>query len=153
MSAARWRPRLAAAIGRIADIAPAFDNEWWVIGSAAAAISGADVADVRDVDLLLGEEDARRLIDRWSAAPKSSAVPDDRFRSVVFARFEHASLAIEAFGGFEMKVRGVWRTVRPLTRVARGDVFTPSIAEQIALLEAMGRDKDRQRIAALRPLL
>lgn len=52
-----------------------------------------------------------------------------------------------------MRVRGAWREVRPLTREARGGVFTPSVAEQIALLEAMGRDKDRARIAALRARL
>ncbi|OGT59398.1 MAG: hypothetical protein A3E01_08540 [Gammaproteobacteria bacterium RIFCSPHIGHO2_12_FULL_63_22] len=133
----------------VAAAAGDFSDDWWIIGSAAAALAGADIAEVGDVDLLLSERDARALLARWSAAPKAPPPPSDRFRSAVFARFEHGPLAIEAFGGFEMRVRGRWRAVEPMTRRHVGDVFTPSIAEQIVLLEAMGRDKDRPRIAAL----
>ncbi len=153
MSAARWRPRLAETLARIAEVSGAFKDDWWIIGSAAAALSGAAVAVVRDVDLLLSENDARGLLDMWKGAPSRGPAPDPQFRSSVFARFEDAPLLIEAFGGFEMKIRGRWRAVAPLTREAHGGVFTPSIAEQIALLEAMGRDKDGARAAALRRLL
>jgi hypothetical protein len=153
MNAARWRPRLAGSLSRIGAVSGGFDDDWWIIGSAAAALAGADVALVRDVDLLLSERDARRLQDLWAGEPRLGAAPDSQFRSAVFARYAGAPLPIEAFGGFEMKVRGFWRTVTPLTREARGAVFTPSVAEQIALLEAMGRDKDRARIAALKARL
>ncbi len=152
MSAARWRPRLAETLAVIADASGDFEDEWWIIGSAAAAVSGADVSIVRDVDLLLSENDAQRLLGLWTQGQRSGANPDPQFRSAVFARFEETPLAIEAFGGFEMKVRGSWRAVAPLTREARGRVFTPSVAEQIALLEAMGREKDGARADALRRL-
>ncbi len=150
MTNARWRPRLAQTLAIIAAAAPAFDDEWWIIGSAAAALAGADIADVRDVDLLLSERDAQALIARWAQMPTEAVAPTDQFRSSAFARYTHTPLAIEAMGGFEMRVRGVWRRVWPLTREAMGGVFTPSVAEQIALLEAMRRDKDKARIAALR---
>jgi hypothetical protein len=153
MSAARWRPRLAAAIAEIAGVSAWFEDDWWVIGSAAAALSGADIDAVRDVDLLLSENDARRLLELWKGEPSCGPAPDPQFRSSVFARFENTSLPVEAFGGFEMRIRGHWRAVTPLTREARGRIFTPSIAEQIALLEAMGREKDSARAAALRRLL
>lgn len=149
----RWRPRLAGTLDLIAAAAPEFSDDWWVIGSAAAALAGADITEVRDVDLLLSECDAKALLARWSAAPKTPPNPSDQFRSAVFARFEHGPLAIEAFGGFEMRVRGRWRGIEPMTRLRRGAVFTPSTAEQIALLEAMGREKDSARIAALRARL
>ncbi|MCB2098109.1 MAG: hypothetical protein KDE05_10785 [Parvularculaceae bacterium] len=149
----RWRPRLVATLDVIAAAAPAFEDEWWIIGSAAAALSGAEILDVRDVDLLLSERDAQALLKAWSASPPSPAAASGQFRSAVFARFEQAPLAIEAFGGFQMKVRDAWRDVRPLTRIAQGGVFTPSVAEQIALLEAMGREKDCARIDALRARL
>lgn len=148
-----WRPRLAKTLDLIVEAAPAFEDDWWIIGSAAAALAGADIAEVRDVDLLLSENDARRLVGRWSDRPKPAAATSDQFRSAVFARFEHAPLAIEAMGGFEMKVRDEWWKIAPLTRVAYGDVFTPSVAEQIALLEAMGREKDAARISALHAVL
>lgn len=151
--AARWRPRLAATLEIIAAEAARLTDEWWIIGSAAAALSGAEIADVRDVDLLLGEGDARALLERWASVRNVPTDPDQKFHSAIFARFEHGPLPIEAFGGFEMKIRSRWRKVTPLTRVTRGAVFTPSVAEQIAILEAMDRDKDRLRAAALRALL
>lgn len=150
MTATRWRPRLAARLAEIAAAAAVFEDEWWIIGSAAAALSGADIALVRDVDLLLSERDARRLLELWPQELSAAAAPGAQFRSAVFARLEGPPLPVEAFGGFEMKIRGAWRKIEPLTREARGEVFTPSVAEQIAILEAMDRDKDRARIAALR---
>ncbi len=150
MTAARWRPRLAQTLTRIAGIADQFTDDWWIIGSAAAALSGAEIATVNDVDLLLGEADARRLLDLWAGEAPRPAAPDAQFRSAVFARFEMFPLPIEAFGGFEMRVRGRWRAISPLTRIAQGPVFTPSVAEQIVFLETMDRAKDAPRIAALK---
>ncbi len=149
MTAARWRPRLAQTLTRIAAVSGQFTDDWWIIGSAAAALSGAEVAIVRDVDLLLSEADARRLLDLWAGKPHKNATPGAQFRSAVFARYEAPPLPIEAFGNFEINIRGQWRAIAPLTREARGAVFTPSVAEQIALLQAMGRPKDDARIAAL----
>jgi hypothetical protein len=153
MTNARWRPRLAETLAIIEREAAAFNDEWRILGSAAAALVGADVPDVRDVDLLLSARDAGALRARWSAEPTEAVPPSDQFRSEIFARFTHTPLAIEAFGGFSMRVRGRWREIMPLTRVEIGGVFAPSVAEQIALLEAMGRDKDRARIAALKARL
>lgn len=153
MSAARWRPRLAQTLSKIVAVSDRFQDDWWIIGSAAAALCGAEIAVVRDVDLLLSEADARRLMDLWAGESRRSAAPDALFRSAVFARFEASPLPIEAFGGFEMSARGRWRAVAPLTRMATGAVFTPSVAEQIALLEVMDREKDRTRIAALKARL
>ena len=150
---ARWRPRLTGALDLIVSAARDFEDEWWIIGSAAAALCGAEIAEIADVDLLLSPRDATALVARWSATPGEPPQASGKFRSAVFARFDHAPLAIEAFGGFEMHVQGEWQAVWPLTRIAQGAVFTPSVAEQIVLLEAMDREKDRIRIAALRALL
>lgn len=153
MTTARWRPPLAETLSIIAGAAAAFDDEWWIIGSAAAVLAGAEIAEVRDVDLLLSEGDADRLFARWSSRPRSNAARSEQFRSAAFARFEHGPLPIEAMAGFEMRVRGRWRPVWPLTREARAAVFMPSVAEQIAILQAMDREKDRARIEALRDRL
>jgi len=150
MTAARWRPRLSETLAHIAGVSDQFVDDWWIIGSAAAAISGADIAMVNDVDLLLSEADARRLARLWEGKGRDSATPDALFRSAVLSRYDMFPLPVEAFGGFEMNVRGRWRSIAPLTRLACGAVFTPSIAEQITLLETMGREKDGARIAALK---
>lgn len=147
-----WRPRLAASAAIIEEEAVRFGDDWWIIGSAAAALSGAALAEINDVDLLLSERDARALIDRWRARVRSAVGPSGQFRSKVFAHFAELPLPVDVMGGFEMRVGGAWRNVVPLTRERRGGVYTPSIAEQIELLEAMGREKDRQRIAALRAI-
>lgn len=136
----------------VAEAAAAFKDDWWIIGSAAARLSGAAVDDVADVDLLLSAGDAKALIARF---PKEKIAPkkaSGQFRSSVFARIIAAPLPIEAMADFEMSIGGVWRPVVPRTREARGRWFTPAVAEQIALLEAMGRAKDGPRLAALRAL-
>jgi hypothetical protein len=153
MSVARWRPLLASTFRVIEEAAPDFADEWWIIGSAAAALAGADVGEVRDVDLLLSERDAEALLARWREAPKLAVEPGGVFRSAVFARFGHAGLPIEMMGGFELRVRGAWRLIWPLTRESFGAFYAPSVSEQIALLQTMGREKDRSRIAALRALI
>lgn len=150
MNAARWRPRLASTIDVIVEAAAHFEDDWWIIGSAAAALAGADIAEIRDVDLLLSANDAKALKNRWEAFDRGPPPANDQFRSQIFAAFNHASLKIEAFGGFEMKIRGRWRPVEPLTRRACGKVFIPTVGEQIAILEVMGRNKDFTRISALR---
>lgn len=148
MGAGRWRPRLAETLELVASAAPAFQDDWWIIGSAAAALCGANIANVADVDLLVSEGDAARLLALWADVAAAPADPSDRFRSAIFARFDHAPLPIEVFGGFEVRVGDDFRPVRLLSREARGGVFTPSVAEQIALLKTMGRAKDLARIGA-----
>ncbi len=153
MTPARWRPRLAATLDEIAAASCIFEDDWWLIGSAAAALSGAEIIDVRDVDLLLSENDAERLVAYWPNAIRAAGAGEDQFRSAVFARYSHAPLAIEAFGGFAMKIDSDWRPVVLKSRVSRGGVFTPSISEQIDLLRQMGRAKDHARIRALKKIL
>lgn len=152
MSAPRLGPHLTQTIKWIVGEAPLFEDDWWIIGSAAAALSGAEISGIRDVDLLLSERDARGLFERWGRAPQTPA-PDPQFRSTLFERFLHSALPIDAFAGFEIRQAGKWRPVRLQTREQRGGCFTASIAEQIALLQAMGRPKDGERIRALQALL
>ena len=149
MTPARWRPRLSRTLLLIAEATEDFRDDWWVIGSAAAALVGAEIVEMRDVDLLVSPDDFDRLAARWPEAVVAAA-PDGKFRSAKFLRHCASALPVEAFAGFEMNIRDRWRAVAPMTREAHGGVFTPSAAEQIALLETMGRDKDRRRAALLR---
>lgn len=144
---------LAAALGDIADASWIFAAPWWIIGSAAARLVGAEVRDIADVDLLISPEDAGRLDALWSARPRAAAPdPSGQFRSAHFRRYLGAPLPIEAVAGFELRDAGAWEAVSLTTRLAVGRVFVPSRAEQIALLERMNRTKDRPRIAALKAL-
>jgi hypothetical protein len=146
-------PDLAATLDLIAEAAADFGAPWWIIGSAAARLSGAAIDNIADVDLLLAPADARRFIARFPPDRLAPKEPSAQFRSAVFARIVAAPLPIEAMAGFEMKIAGVWRRIAPESRVWRGRWATPAVDEQIALLGAMGREKDAPRLAALRALL
>lgn len=137
---------LASAVADAAD-------PWWIIGSAAVALHGAKVPDVRDVDLLMSAGDAQRILRRLGAetgAAKRSA----KFRSDVFGTWSESALPVEIMGGFSVATPAGWRPVVPETReaVSVGDqrLFVPSAAELEALLRSFGRDKDFERARLLR---
>ncbi len=137
----------------IAGAAPIFEDDWLLIGSAAAYVAGADVGLVNDIDLLLSARDINALDAHWPDRKRLAVSPSNQFRSQLFHRFD-APLPIEAMAGFELKTRdGDWVRIEPKTRIDYGGVFAPAVAEQIEILEMMGRVKDRKRISALQNIL
>lgn len=143
---------LAATLDVVADAAGGLADDWWLIGSAAMALAGVSDLAPPDVDLLVSERDARRLIGVWRAevAPPSSS---DLFRSRIFAKVGVAPLPIEIMAGFEVRTGEGWRPVRPRTRLAVRGVFVPTAAEQVEICRLFGRPKDLARIAALEALV
>ena len=77
--------RLERTLAGMAELASDCRDPWWVIGSAAVRLVGLAEQPVADVDLLLSEGDALRLLDRLGLEP-STPDPSDRFRSTLFAR-------------------------------------------------------------------
>lgn len=152
MTAATDKQRLHRSLALIADAAPVFQDDWFLIGSAGAYIAGATVENIKDVDLLLSRRDICALKSLWAERRADPPAPSDQFRSAVFYRFD-ALLPIEAMADFEMRLpSGDWIKVRPETRCAHGGLFAPSAEEQITLLKMMGREKDAPRIAALQAI-
>jgi hypothetical protein len=136
-----------------ADLAAAASEPWWIIGSAAVALHGAPVTNVRDVDLMMAQNDARRFLASVGVAP---APPSDQrqFRSVVFGTWREPPLPVEVFGDFSLATADGWRPVRlhsrePVT-VGGRTVFVPSAGELEALLLSFGRAKDIERARLLR---
>ena len=128
-------------------------DDWWVIGSAAVALHGAAVCDVRDVDLMMSPRDASAFLDRVGGIRQEAGF-SMRFRSDVFGRWHAPPLPVEAFGGFRVHGSDGWQTVHFATRepvaLADGHVYVPSAEELIRLLHAFGRPKDLKRAALLR---
>ncbi len=136
----------------IAEAAPHFQDDWQLIGSAAAKVAGADVGHINDVDLLLSKADIRVITEHWRDRPILQAAPSKQFRSEAFYRFD-APLPIEVMSGFKLQtLQGKWKPITPQTRVQFGDMFAPDIDEQIAILKLIGRPKDAPRIIALERL-
>jgi hypothetical protein len=131
-------------------------DPWWVIGSVAARLIGAEVA-VGDVDLLTSAGDADLLAECWKAHRDSHYFPpgEDRFRSQ-FARFAFPGLPVELMGGLELWRETGWEPVQvdevAVVKFAGLALPVPSLAEQIRLLERFGRPKDQRRAALLKSL-
>jgi ABC-type multidrug transport system ATPase subunit len=80
-----------------------------------------------------------------------SPAPGARFRSDPYHRVDRPGcLPIETMGDLEVLSNGIWRKVRPETRVAVdiGDatVFIPTLDEQLAILRLFGREKDLAKV-------
>jgi hypothetical protein len=136
---------------RLAPALAGMQDDWWLIGSAAMALAGAQGLTVADVDLLASPADARRLADLWGVTP-APAAPNPLFRSEIYFQWTQPLLPVDVMAGFQVHGPDGWRAVRPASRVAVAGVFTPSVAEQLEILGLFDRPKDRERAAALRRL-
>lgn len=143
---------LAASLEAVAAVMKAAHDPWWIIASAAVALHGADPGRVGDVDVLLGIEDAMRILPTIGVtAERGSAHPD--FRSAIFGVWRAAPLAIEFMAGFSYRDGAGWQPVRPESRecidVRGAMLFVPSRTELRDLLRAFGRPKDIERARRL----
>ncbi|MGH6997918.1 MAG: hypothetical protein ACREEO_06970 [Phenylobacterium sp.] len=147
---------LAAALDVVAEACADLADPWWVFGSAGMALVGVPGLTPPDVDLIVSERDARRLLERWDTVPLEAAA-SPLFRSAIFAKAQVAALPIEIMAGFEAFSDGAWAPVVPATRraIAWKDrrLFTPSAAEQAAICRRFGRPKDLARVALLEALI
>ena len=143
---------LARTLAMTAEAVAEAANPWWIIGSAAVALHGAEAPGVRDVDLLMSARDAEQTLRRLGAEIRAGA-PSPRFRSAVFGVWSAPPLPVEIMGGFRLATAGGWRAVRPQSRqpfrLAGRELFAPSAAELGGILRAFGRPKDLERLRLL----
>jgi hypothetical protein len=141
---------LETSLALIADaMAPAGDP-WWIIGSTAVALHGADPVSIDDIDVVLSVADAGRVLPTIGVAltPGSS---DGQFRSAIYNRWAVPAHPAEFMAGFELYEEGAWSPVTFTTREqVRPGIFVPSNDELHALLLRFGRPKDLRRAASLR---
>lgn len=145
-------PVLAGVFDRIAADCADLVDPWWVFGGAAMALVGAPGLSPPDVDLIVSEPDARRLLARWRIDPVPPQ-PSPLFRSRLFARAHIAALPIEIMAGFESCSNGHWTPVSPATRRAfawnGATLYAPDAAEQADICRRFGRPKDLARLPLL----
>ncbi|HVZ30145.1 MAG TPA: hypothetical protein VG839_07100 [Asticcacaulis sp.] len=147
------RDRLAATLDLIAAKAPVGADDWWLIGSAAAALMGVDM-EPEDVDIFGGTATIRRFCDALGSQPKPPA-PHTLFKSEPFEIFAgEGLLPIELMGDMQLWRNGAWTPLVISSRIAvavtGGTVYVPSLAEQAEIFTAFGRDKDLDKAARLR---
>lgn len=127
-------------------------DDWWLIGSAAVALHGAEPGGIADIDVILSERDARAILPELGLEVRAGQA-DHQFVSRIFATWRHPPLAVELMAGLQQCIDGISAPVQPQTRTEiAGDgwrVFVPSRAELAAILRSFGRPKDLRRLAAL----
>jgi hypothetical protein len=135
-----------ALVALAAAMMPARDP-WWVIGSAAVVLLGAET-EVRDVDVLLSESDVHRVLPALGL-PIAPGIADARFRSAVFTTWLESTLPIEFMVGTRYAIETEQRILAPKTRecimLGNVQIFVPARAELVAILRAFDRPKDRDR--------
>lgn len=146
---------LAAALTAIGTVMILANDPWWIIGSAAVALHGADAGRVADVDVLLSISDAERVLPLIGIAPRRGPEHCD-FRSSIFGTWTATPLPIEFMAGFCHRSGTEWRPVRPVTRepidLGGVKVFVPGRAELCEILRSFDRPKDRVRASRLAEL-
>ena len=141
---------LEPTLADISRLANRLQDDWWILGSAAIALTGVAI-EVLDVDLLVSERDARTLLADW-ALPGAAGDGEERIRSI---RGEHAGtpIPIQIMGGLEVCTEGTWVPVTPNTReriaLPGGAVYIPDAADQLALLLMFRRTQDLVRAEML----
>lgn len=125
-------------------------DRWWIIGSAAVALHGADSGVIDDIDIVLSVNDARRVLPPLGV-PLTPGGGDTRFRSEIYERWAIPPVPAEFMAGFDLNRRGEWVPVRFQSRdEVRPGLFVPSRDELHQLLLDFGRQKDIVRAASLR---
>jgi hypothetical protein len=144
--------RLPRTVLMVADLCAPAAEPWWVISSAAVALHGAPVENVRDVDVLMSCRDAGAALERAGCAYRRRD-GTRLFRSEVFGIWHEPPLPVEIFGGFEFSGREGWTRVLPTSRetvqISGRAVFIPNAAELRAMLVGFGRPKDLDRARLL----
>ncbi len=131
---------------------------WWLIGSAALHVSGVLDIHVHDIDVLVTDADAVRLLAHWRERFDHAFQPErtDLFRSR-FGRIGGFALPVEVMGNLELCRAGEWQPVWPADREAIAwcglTVPVPSLQSQCAILESFGRPKDVAKAEAVRRYL
>ena len=143
-------PELVRSAERIARIMPA-DADWWIIGSAALALSGIPV-EPKDIDVFAASDviDHARLALGAAATPSAS----DRFRSNPYFQFHpEGGLPIDFMGGLQVLAHGAWTPLHIASRfsvtIRDVTVFVPNLEEQARILRLFGRPRDLARLALI----
>ena len=143
-----WRGALRDAAEALA---PASDP-WWIIGSAAVALHGADAGTIADIDVIVSQRDLEALYEHLPLTNTPDATKDF-FRSQLFGLWREPALPVEFMAGLEVRIDDVWHNVEPCTRQAielgENPLFVPEREELVAILRRFGREKDLRRAAAL----
>ena len=136
----------------LADAMAIAQDDWWIIGSAAVSLHGANPGPMSDIDVLLSIRDLDALYERLPLYDTRDS-RKGQFLSERFGVWRELAMPVEFMAGFKQEIDGFWTEVTLSTRqqiqIAGRNLFVPERAELISLLQQFGRPKDLRRAAAL----
>ena len=138
------------ALDFIAAECASLEDDWWIIGSTAALLSGLRHPFPEDVDLLVSAGDADRLLARWKTQC-AKCTTSNLFHSV-FGVFTVATVDIEVMGDLEISTDHGWRRLNrsPGEHPVRFRSVLHSHTQRADINpEAFGRPKDMTRASEL----
>jgi hypothetical protein len=143
---------LDADLDELARVMRCFEEEWWIIGSAAIRLAGVADLDPNDIDILVSAEGASKLSAMLGSTPLTMPA-HERFHSDIFFRRLLIGRDMEVMGGFSVRSETGWRPFWPReTRriaISDGELRIPANADLKRMCQLFGRPKDIARIAAL----
>ena len=147
-----WHHTFNQTLERLVRLLNAAQDPWWILGSAAVYLKGRDPGRIGDIDVLLSEADAERVMsDQGLHNLKDGGTP--RYRSAYVLKPNVGETPVELLAGYDIFQDNVWRPVWPVSRIAilyRGnEIFVPSDEELISIFERLDRAKDFDRIRAM----
>lgn len=144
---------LAATLAQLGELLGPSDDDWWVIGSAAVFLHGADAGTIADVDVIVGQADFERLA-QHPHFERYENVDRTHFSSTAIGKWTNAPMSIEVMCGLHLQQGDQWHQVTFETRQriehSGQALYVPERMELITLLERFGRPKDAKRAQALR---
>lgn len=145
------KERIEKAIADIVINLAQIKDDFFIIGASALALSGINIENTEDIDILTSRQDALILQKLWKSKIASNYIPkrSDLFRSN-FNRYKFQWMDIEVMGGLEININGKWTllTVNDYNvhNIGNTEIKIPTLQEQRRILTLFGREKDYQRI-------
>lgn len=127
------------------------NGDFYIFGGAAMVLSGIDIGETADIDILTTSAHSDLLKTVWAEKLLAVAVKKESelFRSA-FAQYKFTDMMVEVSGDLEICKDTVWQPVliHHYHTIQIGDlsVKVPTVEEQIRLLRLFGRAKDLQRL-------
>lgn len=150
----KMKEKIVQTIISIANELQEITPEFYIIGASAMILSGIEIGETSDIDILTTETNSfklQHLLNKYKEiSPRTKE--DDLFRSN-FARFNLPLMDIEVMGNLQIKKNDIWQSVfiHEYKEVFIGDLIlrVPTIKEQKRILSLFGREKDLKRILIL----
>ncbi|MFN2101131.1 1-acyl-sn-glycerol-3-phosphate acyltransferase [Altererythrobacter sp. MF3-039] len=146
---------LAATLAQLGELLGQSEDDWWVIGSAAAFLHGADAGTIADVDVIVGQSDFERLA-RHPHFQRYEDIDRTHFSSTAIGKWTNAPMSIEVMCELHVRQDDQWHQVvfesRQRVEHSGQVLYVPERLELIRLFERFGRQKDVERAQALRKI-